>query len=73
MPMIPIGPMGEKAVIDNNSHQVLIHIPAGPNNPEASFLGDGYGRPDLSVLMTMSMNTRAFASLWQYSQQRQNA
>jgi len=73
MPSFIIGPMGEKAVIDNQSHQVLIYVPEGPNSPEATFLGDGYGSPTMAVLVMMSWNTRAFASLWQYSQQRQNA
>lgn len=73
MQSFPIGPMGEKVIMDSQSHQVLIYTPAGPNNPEATFLGDGYGKPDITTVMMMSWNSRAFASLWQYSQMRQNA
>jgi hypothetical protein len=70
MPKFPIGPMGEMAVTDQDSHQSLIEIPATPTSPAATFVGDGYGVPDVWVFVMMAMSTRAIAALWQAAQMR---
>ncbi len=71
LPMKPLGPMRESAAFDPNSNQILITIPAGPNNPPAAFLEDGYGVSDVFVQMMFAWITRSLATLWQQAGMRE--
>lgn len=71
LPAMPLGPMGEYMMLDTETRDALIVIPAIEGNPTINFLGSGHNLPRADIVYTLiAWTMRSLAMLWVAAGQR---